>query len=85
MQLPREETLLYLDTRTSGATGPLVLAPVEGVGALWDPCICLFCVSFCVFFSSYFSFIFFFIFCPFVLLYFCIFVFLSFCRFVLNV
>ena len=29
-------------TRTSGAAGPLVLAPAEGVGALRAPCHCLF-------------------------------------------
>ena len=35
---------LYIYTRTSGATGPLVLAPAEGMGALWAPCICLFSI-----------------------------------------
>ena len=37
-------------TRSSGAYGPLVLAPAEGVGALWAPCqvwvIYLFILSF---------------------------------------
>ena len=28
----------YSNTRTAGAYGPLVLAPAEGVGALWAPC-----------------------------------------------
>ena len=27
----------YISTRTLGAYGPLVLAPAEGLQALWDP------------------------------------------------
>ena len=41
---------IYKYTRTLGAYGPLVLAPVEGVGALWPPAKCgLFVVYFCLY------------------------------------
>ena len=59
-------------TRTLGAYGPLVLAPVEGVGALWAPCqVC--------FFLYFFVFV---LFCLFLYL-FCLFVFFPFCLFVI--
>ena len=42
----------YIHTRTSGAYGPLVLAPVDGVGALQAPCqvwvIFFTCLTFCL-------------------------------------
>ena len=31
-------TNIYINTRTAGAYGPLVLAPAEGMGALRTPC-----------------------------------------------
>ena len=81
----------YQLTKTSGATGPLVLAPAEGVGALWAPCLCflllfLYFLSFClfVFFVFFFVVVFFCLFLyfclSFVVLFFVVFVvFLSFC------
>ena len=66
----------YTYTRTSGAYGPLVLAPMEGMGALQAPYFCLFCI-FCLF--ALLSF------CLFALLSFCLFAFLSFCLFVTTI
>ena len=65
------------ETRTLGATGPLVLAPAEGMGALRAPFVFL---SFFVFFVflSFLSFCLFCIFCLFLY-------FLSFCLFCLFV
>ena len=74
-------------TRTLGAAGPLVLAPVEGVGALRAPCLCivLYFFPFLYFFCLFLSFLSFF--CIFFSIFFCIFLsflsFLSFCPFVL--
>ena len=66
-----------IDTRTSGAYGPLVLAPFLSFLYVLSFCLFVFClivfVSFCLFvFLS---------FCLFVFLSFCLFVFLSFCLF----
>ena len=66
-------------TRTSGAAGPLVLAPVEGVGALWAPCLCIFCLFFTS--LSSLSFLSFFVFLSFFFCLFVFFVFLSFLSF----
>ena len=75
----------YESTRTSGAYGPLVLAPAEALGALRAPChllSCLLLLSFFVFFCCIFFCLFcnFFLFCLFVFLSFCLFAFLSFCH-----
>ena len=77
----------YSHTRMSGAYGPLVLAPAEGVGALQAPCLfvffyyffLLFCIFFCIFFFNFLSIFSFCLFCLF--LSFCLLVFLSFCPF----
>ena len=51
----------YFITRTAGAYGPLVLAPAEGVGALWAPLpFCFFVFFFwLLFFFTYLTFFFF--------------------------
>ena len=51
----------YINTRTSGAFGPLVLAPAEGVGALWAPCQVFFFVFVCFFYFFVCFFYFFFL------------------------
>ena len=73
-------------TKTSGAYGPLVLAPVEGMGAIRAPCLVVFFVYLLSFFLSFFCLVFFCIFFVFFLYFFCIFCifssfFLFFCLF----
>ena len=68
-------------TRTSGAYGPLVLAPTEGMGALRALYFCLLFLYFLYFFLSFLSFLSFLPFCLFAFLPICLFVFLSFCLF----
>ena len=77
-----------------GAYGPLVLAPAEGLGALWAPCRVGVILSFCIFvffvfffvFFSFLSFLCLFLsllsFCLSVILSYCLIVFLPFCLFV---